>query len=207
MNPVAGTRRTLTLADGMILIAASGVGLAVYQRVQDGILGGRSDLSMLMVAPPGGWTTGKVLIRAVQVIAPVLPFMASWTLTVPILRFRSPRPSPRRCLRQPGIVACLGAIAGFVWAAAGLAGTLAIDRGVSNALGPRPELWLFHIIVEELFPYVGLATGSALGARWLARPWTRPADWIDRFGRILGGFWIAAGLVWACRRYLSIVAF
>lgn len=208
MNPMLRPpRRPLTLADGMILIAASGIGLAVFQLILRTILGGNYRLENLATAPPGGWTTGQVIVRAVQWIGPTLPFVASWTCTLPILRMRPPRPSVRRCLRQPGMVACLAALIGLGWAAIGLAETLTVDRLTSDALAPTPLRWLFHFLLEELFAYVGLAVAASWIVLALAGRWRPAVDWIDRFGRVLGGFWIFTGLVWACRRYLEIVVF
>ena len=103
------------------------------------------------------------------------------------------------------MAACVASLVALVWASIALGGTLAVDRLASDTLSADPRRWLFHFIVEELFAYVGLAVASTWMALVLAGRWRRSADWIDRFGRILGVFWIISGLVWACRRYLWIV--
>jgi hypothetical protein len=198
------SRRTLTLFDGMILVAASAVGLSVFLWIVKSVLYGPLFVQMF-APPPQGWTTGQVLVRGVQWIGFALPFACAWTCTVPILRMRAPRPRVRRGLSQPGVAACVASLVALVWASIALGGTLAVDRLASDTLSADPRRWLFHFIVEELFAYVGLAVASTWAALLLAGRWRRSADWIDRFGRILGAFWIASGLVWACRRYLWIV--
>src|SRR4051794_14909421 len=205
MNLPRPPRRTLTLADGMILIAASAVGLSIFGVVVTFVLEGRLRLEEVLKAPQTGWSTGWVIVRPVQVIAPFIPFAAAWTVTVPILRMRAPRPPARRRLAQPGVVACYAALAGVVWAAIGLAGMLAADRLGANSLESAPERWLFHFVVEELFAYIGLSVAASWVGVALAGRWRRSADWIDRFGRMLGVFWILTGLLWAVRRYLWIV--
>src|SRR5437764_144442 len=110
--------RKLTLFDAMFLVAAAGVGLAVFRLVLRTLLGAWFRWENLIAEPPGGWTGGKVLVRMVEWVAPSLPLAAAWTFAVPVLRLKPPRPSGRRLARQPGTTACLAAILGAGWAAA-----------------------------------------------------------------------------------------
>ena len=75
----------------------------------------------------------------------------------------------------------------------------------SDKLAADPKRWLFHYVVEELFAYVGLAVAAAWVGLALSGRWRHRVDWLDEFGRALGVFWIVAGMVWACRRYLGIL--
>ena len=199
--------RRLTLVDVMLLVFAAGVGLAVFQTVIRDLLGGWFHWENLWSAPARGWTAGQVLVRAVEWVAPTLPFAAAWTCAVPVLRLRPPRPSPRRVLRQPGTTACLAALVGLAWAALGLAGTLAAMLLAHGRLTGPPSQWLFHFVVEEVFPYVGLAVASAWFGQALSGRWRPVPDVIDRLGRALGVYWILVGLIWAVRRYLEVTVF
>jgi hypothetical protein len=195
--------RRLGLSDAMILIAASGAGLAVFQLVSKGVLGGPYQWSRLIVRPLGGWTPGQALVRLVELLGPSLPFAAAWTCVIPLLRLRAPRPSIRRVLRQPGTVACLASIIGALWATTALLetlGVLVVTRGRQIGDG-----WLFHFVVEEIFPDMGLAVAAAWFGQAIAGRWRPVPDWVDRLGRVLGCYWIIVGSLWATRRYLDVV--
>jgi hypothetical protein len=199
--------RRLTMRDAMLLIAAAGIGLAVFQVVVRTLLGGWFRWESLLSSPPRGWTAGSLMVRAVEWIAPSLPFASAWTFAVPVLRLLPPRPSVRRVLRQPGTTACLAAIFGLIWAATGLGETLAVMRLVHGRVTSPPFAWCFHFVVEELFAYLGLAVSAAWLGQALSGRWRPVPDWIDRLGRLLGAYWIVVGLAWACRRYLEIVIY
>ena len=151
--------RPVGLFDIMILIAATGGGLAVFQLVQKYVLVRPLRWEFLFARPPQGWTPAGFLVRLIEWIGPTLPFAGAWTGAVPILQLRSPRPSIRRIGRQPGTVACLAAVAGAAWAGVVLAETL----GIVAALHGRQfgEGWLFHFVVDQVFPTVGLAVAAA----------------------------------------------
>ena len=82
------SRRTLTLFDGMILIAASAVGLSVFLWIVKSVLYGPLFLQMFALPPQGGDGTGSCARRPVDRLR-VLPFACAWTCTVPILRMRA----------------------------------------------------------------------------------------------------------------------
>lgn len=199
------SRRPARVSDILIVVATTAVGLAIFNLVVAGVLWEKNLLGRLLQPPDHGWDSGAVVVRGVEWIGPTLPFTCAWSCTLIALRLRAPRPPARRLWRQPGLVACVAATIGLAWAALGLGAVLAVDRLFSDRLGSKPQVWLFHFLVEELFPYIGLAVAVAWIVLALTRQWTRPADWIDRFGRLLGGYWIVVGLVWACRRYLVIL--
>ena len=145
---------------------------------------------------------GQVLVRMVRIVGPSLPFAAAWTAVLPLLSFRPPRPRLRRILGRPGTTACLAALVGLGWALAGLGGTLGVTRLVDGK--PLNGNWLFQFIVEELFAYVGLAVAAAWFAQAIVGRFRPVPDWLHRFGRALGVYWIVVGLAWACRRYLAM---
>src|SRR4051794_7772774 len=171
------TRRPARVSDILIVVAATAVGLAIYKLVVENILWDKDILGRLFTAPVV-WKSGLVVVRGVELIGPTLPFTCAWTCTLIVLRLRAPRPPAHRLWRQPGLVACIAAAIGLAWAAFGLGAVLLVDRMTSNTLVSNARLWLFHFLVEELFPYVGLAIATGWIVLALSRQWTRPVDWI-----------------------------
>jgi hypothetical protein len=190
-------KRRLLVSDVMLLILAAAIGLAVYRLFLNTFLGGHQvGLPDLQIR-----TAGLVLVRMMQWIEPTLPVAAAWTVAVPALRVRRPRPSWRRVLRQPGTTACLAAIVGSLWALAAFGGTLQVTvvRGPAD-MGPVSAWFFFPILVRELFTYVGQAVAWAWFGQALSGCWRPVPNAIDRMGRTLGAYWILVGLVWEFRR-------
>jgi len=144
-------------------------------------------------------TCSDAAVFLVQLVAP-------WTLLLIALRLRAPRPRWRRIWRQPGMAACLAALVGWIWSA--LALLLAFDivyvTRPSRRWHPHEE-WVQKWLSDEVFMYVGLAVAATWTVLFISGRWTRPADWIDRMGRIVGFLWILIGLVWAIHEYLEFV--
>jgi hypothetical protein len=108
-----------------------------------------------------------------------------WTVALVPIRFTGPRPRFRRLTRQPGIIAALAAILAILIVSVQIA-----------ILLTKVELDLaLAIALAATAAYPGLAVLVAwmtllVGQRWRAEP-----SWLDRMGRALGIFWIAAGVV------------
>src|SRR5258708_4301344 len=117
-------KRRLLMSDVMVLVLAAAIGLAVDRFFLNTFLGGQRLLADLQTGPAWVGSAGWVLVRMEHWIEPTLPIAAAWTVAVPVLRVRRPRPSWRRVLRQPGTIACLASIVGSLWAVAGFGGTL-----------------------------------------------------------------------------------
>ena len=106
-------RRKFTVADGMVLVAASAVGLGllrVHQAAYDDLLQYQSPYR---VYP--GWMT-RLPDR--KQVAGVVPILLAWSLSVLALQLRRPRPHLRRLIHLPGFAVCLSAaVAVSLWLA------------------------------------------------------------------------------------------
>ena len=180
--------RRLTIVDGMILVAASAVGIWV----------GRYGLFMwvyvlfkgfnaeVWAENPFGlaWSWGSLYLKHSQTIVSI------FTFTVLLLRLLPPRPSVRRLARQPGFVACL---VGSVSICVGGVLNLAVI-GANPAPGFEAQVYAQFF----LMPQMG-SPGLTILACWLVSRlggWWRPErTWVDRSGRILGVYWIVMMVV------------
>jgi hypothetical protein len=185
--------RRFGVRDLMILIAATALGMALL----------RLRISFADVAKfflelkPTSWVgrsySAKVLI-ATGVLELIVPCFFSWTIGLVVIRLLSPRPRLRRLLVQPGFVAC----AAFL-AAALLAYAIAMATPtVRGRLVSRGSRWLlgYHGIASLICVQQG---GWAVFVAWLmlalSRRWIPEPSWVDRLGRVLGIFWMAAALI------------
>jgi hypothetical protein len=195
----------MTVLDITLLISTAGVGMGLIQLIRRGIFEhwiwtlerGLPDVQNL--------STWDVIVTCTDLTTVLIPLLASWTLLLMILRLISPRPSWRRIWQQPGMAACLAALFGWLWS--GVALVLALD--VTQVAQPQRihtlVEWAQKFFADEVFMYVGLAVAAAWFVQLVGGRWRKPADWIDRLGRVVGVLWIVTGLVWARREYLEIV--
>jgi hypothetical protein len=165
--------RSFTLGDAMILVAATAVGFGV-NRVP-------------------GWiqvpfAANRALIYSVaigQAQQAIVPFLMAWTVAFLPIRLRRPRPATRRCLREPGTVACsaasLGILVNALWI---LALTFAYYPD------PRVDFYFRGNDVKVYADRVGFAVVGSWIALVLVRGWRPIPCWIDRLGRTLGWLWI-----------------
>lgn len=181
------TPRRFNVGDALILLAALGLGLSSI-RDRIGTLAPRAQ----------GWSQDyrryqDELAKVPPVDAAELDFARrslcvqvsdegkAWILSVLIgltpaqilLRLRRPRPGWRNLVRQPGFIACLAAVAGYL-----------LDRGwdPSVRLGFAP------------FPFwTSMSVLAAWGILVLSRRGQAEESWIDRLGRVLGAAWVVAG--------------
>jgi len=117
----------------------------------------------------------------------VVALPITWTLVA--LRVIGPRPSRRRRFDPPGLAACLA-----VSAASLLNSWWAWDISFISPSAPHDVFSVAALRVVEPLPLAAAVAGiwSVLifGRRWRPEP-----SWIDRAGRCLGIYWLAAGLV------------
>ena len=167
--PVA-TERRFTLADGMILVAATAAGLSIYRD----LMRPRLSVSLPVEIPVWKYHLSQRLSASFGV---VLPLMAASIL----LRFRRPRPPSGELGRQPGLNACLAAYLalGFWWIFHYKWLDLTMD-------------WV-DVLFGLFWPTSGFAAqmiALAIAADWMALvvsgQWRAEAHWIDRLGRALG---------------------
>jgi hypothetical protein len=169
-----GTRpRKPTLVDAMILVAATGVGLAVVRTWAPSYYAWSYNPS-----PPPTWLEWSAFVLPAWA-AYLSPVPAAWTIATLILRLFPPRPPLR--------IACLQAGSSAV-----LAATMAASV---NFVYLVLHVWMKRSGYHEMaFVYTTHSAGIAVGAVWLVlalgAAWKAEPTWIDRWGRTLGAYWL-----------------
>ena len=155
--------RPFSILDGMILVAAIAAGLVLA----------RSIFSDALRVPHNPMWASR----------PISYFLLPWTLAVVPIRLRSPRPSLRRLMVQPGMAACVAvsvvtaidvASWGIYWAT--------LDS--PNATDMLAGYWRGHS------HHLGLAVAASWLSLVFGRFWRAERGWIDRLGRLLGLLWL-----------------
>ena len=117
----------------------------------------------------------------------VVALPITWTLVA--LQVLGPRPSRRRRFDPPGLAACLA-----VSAASLLNALCGWDVAI---IRPSVPLDVFTVAVLRIVEPLPL--GAAVVGIWSVlifdRRWRPEPTWMDRIGRCLGIYWLAAGLV------------
>lgn len=170
-------RRRFTLADAMVLVAATALGMVPA----------RQFLAEVHFNVSWELAPANVLRAAALAVAAATPCAATWTLALLPLRLRSPRPDRRRLVRQAGFVA------------AGTAGLIIALGGSMLAaiwsLTPQSDPDTLPVTVLLLPLMVGPGVAASRLTLWMVGRRRPAADWIDRWGRVLGWFWILAAPV------------
>jgi hypothetical protein len=182
-------RRRFRLADGLILVAATAVGLAASRFLAPNLT--LRQFSNYVTKPPdGGWSLTSISGSTAELSAfAVIPGLVGWTLACLVLRLCRPRPPWRRLSRQPGTMACLMATV-----AIGLSVEFGAIEWVMADQRDDAREWLV-VQIMAFSPRAGLAVfwcwvTMALSGRWRPEP-----TWLDRLCRLLGFAWLAMGLV------------
>ncbi len=170
-------RRRFRIVDGIVLVAAVGVGLA-WMRLFTKSHGYPDQ-------PFEGWRLSALELR-LQIqcwwAGASYNLLAAFTIAVFLLRILPPRPGRRILTRQPGAVACGAVIAAL--AVEKIPNLLAL---VSVIYSGEPWWWVPWTVEG---PFEGLAVFIA----WLlllgSGRWKHEKSWIDDVGQILGIFWI-----------------
>lgn len=163
--------RRLTLVDAMILVAATGIGLAVIRMWSPAFY-----TWQYTPIPAPTWLEWSSFVLSAWAFY-LAPMPAVWSLAVLILRTLHPRPPLRAAFARAG-------------SAAMLAAAVAIASGVAFLLlDLRNPSW--H---EMPFEYTTYSAGIAVAAVWVvlaaAGIWRAHRDWVDVLGRALGVYWI-----------------
>jgi hypothetical protein len=171
-KPQHGRHSQWTIVDGMILVAATGVGLVIlkelYRKLEYG-LSGTSDL------------------RRLGLLAQ--PLMIAWAVGLLIVGHNRLREPSWRLMRRPGVLACVMAVVMTLIALAirYAAVYVAVRRGLPAPFGSATSTLL-------LVAQSSLATGFAILFSWttllVTGTWRPSSDWIDRSGRLLGLAWV-----------------
>ncbi len=168
--------RRFTLADLMILVVATGLGLALLRPYLEAFN-----------RPGMVWSPAT---RAIETTYGVWsPIAAWWMIALILIQYGGPHPRRARLIRRPGHVACcVAAVAlgwGLVHAIAGYA-----SRDLNGSPFSFQQFWI--TISVPVGPAVeGAWLVLALSGRWRADP-----GWVDRLGRFLGCLWIGWSLFW-----------
>jgi hypothetical protein len=160
--------RRLTLADGLILIAAVAVGLAIGRIPQN--LNGSDDSPSLIVMGLMSiyWTSLMAMVSLIP------------------LRLMTPRPPWRRVRRQPGFIACAAVAIGAVHRA--------LYFGVNCFW--RPAVWAnYNVLSLIASPSIGWIIISAWFVLAVSGRWRPEPSWTDRSGRVLAVAWIVRYLI------------
>ena len=166
--------RNFTLFDAIVSVAAMGLALA-FARTHLTYLW--ANLRAIPIREPAGWAGVWSYLRirtdvtrsiVMFTFTSLECFLLGGTPAFLIMRLRKPRPSLRRLVKQPGMVAC------EVW-------LLGMFLGICLTL------------VEDyryLAPVAVISTACAIPVAWailaLRGRWEAEPSWIDRLGRGLG---------------------
>ena len=183
-------RRRFGVADGLILVAATAVGLATSRWLAPDLT--LQQFSEYVTKPRDGRRSLTFFI--LQLTAElssvfVIPGLVAWTVACLLLRLRRPRPPWRRLSRQPGTMACL-----IATVAIGLSAAFGAIGWVMEDQRDDAMEWL---AVQSLAvpPQAGAAVfwcwvTMALSGRWRPEP-----TWLDRLCRLLGLAWLTMALL------------
>lgn len=162
-------RVQFTLFDGMVLVAAMALGLGLARAIDPNGL-----------APRHGYVLRWVFYGPIPCLA------SAGALGLVTILLHRPRALRRRLLRQPGLVACAVSLASIGVAFVG-------NLGFLWSLGVRPTRFSL-LSVDYWFACSGRTPEFVIGAwlcLWITGRWRGGENWIDRAGRVVGGFWIA----------------
>jgi hypothetical protein len=179
-------RRSFTLLDAMVLVAATAIGLAAARGLHKPIW------SMTSMSVESGLYSAISLAVARWIVI-ALPMAWAWTITLSLLGLRGFQTGRRAPLILPGSAACGAATIAMAIEMINLLAVLSaivIWGGMSR---PRMGWLIAELIVEIDMP--GVATpGLAVTIAWVAlavsRRWQPEPSWIDRAGRLMGWGWI-----------------
>jgi hypothetical protein len=170
--------RNATLADLIILVGATAVGLALLRWTWPGYwpTNGYSWPSL------GGGTARIYVDSALRYglgVAP--PLLLAWSAGFLAIRFREPRPRWRQLARHPGTAAAIASMLAVLL-------MLAMFAVVNAVPGRLLEFWYAFLLLSYLAGPSVIGAWATLAATGLIR---RGAGWIERLGIGLGISWIA----------------
>jgi hypothetical protein len=192
--PMAATPpRRFTLADAMILVAATALGIAISREGQ------RSVSSIILFLD--GIGTPDPFARLKPVLSPPArgivawgPVLTCWALALLALRLRRPRPGRRRLFASPGVAACFFAVLLVAFRTAESAWTSSLTYDVYGADLVWSSLQTPNLPHALQDGSTSATVGFGVAALWIwmavSGRWRPEPHWIDRMGRILGVTWL-----------------
>ncbi len=193
----------LSLSDLMILISATGFGLGCYVLIDNSLFRGQRYFFGLLQPPTGVWTSAKVIDRLAGFLSSMLPVFGSWSMAIPVVGLRKPRPIRRRTMRGPGMTACLAALNGML-IASGVAGlSFAMRRAIDGSITLPANFWNRGTLFDDAIMFAGVSVASTWVISLAMGKWHPRPDPIDRLGRAVGVLWLVAALAFATRQFLQ----
>lgn len=172
--------RRFTLADVMVLVAATTPGLIVLRAAVD--------LDLFNRAPNPKAPAGRNFIEYLSVSGGCI--LGSLTFAVLVLSLYKPRGKFREIIGGPGFVACAAVAAASVLPVAYFAIGMTCDTGLGSLKAP--------LYVNNLFARLTHGAGPMIGGAWIALAlsgrWRPGPTWTDRLGCVLGISWICISL-------------
>jgi hypothetical protein len=178
------TRRRFTIADGMILIAASAASMVDLRPLL-------SDTALIF---PWLWFALPRLICA----------GLAFTTALTAIRLRRPRPGREDLWCRPGWVACVSVAIGLAFGV--VDATLSIAALIRQ--GPTVTALVMAVDVFQAVLFGAPAqVVVALAAAWtvlaLSGRWRSESGWIDRAGRAIGVYWIVLAVLDLSSRFFA----
>ncbi len=175
-----GGSRSLSISDGMILVAASAVAFMGFRLTAQNQ---RWDLA------GGKW--------AIVWVPDILDWGAcSFALALVVIRLRNSRPSRDRLWRQPGWLACFVVVTTLALETVEILSLYFVQE---TAMTGSSALNLPMIFLEILPLHAPDDISRAVIAIWiilaLSQRWEAEPQGIDRLGRIVGWYWVARAVV------------
>ena len=181
--------RRFTVSDGMVLIAATAVGLGATRAV-------------------GLHVRGAIERDDSVIIKLTLSFVGLFlTLALLVLRLWKPRPGLRILFRQPGFAGCFAVSVTIAIRLLMICGDY-LER--LALVGPIPSFFwdFFSYNVLIWSPIIDVSTACPIAAVWLVMAlggrWEMEPGWVDRAGRALSCFWLVAALIFRVVKWLIV---
>jgi hypothetical protein len=215
--------RRFTLADGLVLIAATALALAIARAYPAPYIHGNR-----FGSGPAKTMLGQVLDWLMLWMSHAVPFLLLYSLAVVILRFRPPRQSLRTLILQPGFAGLLAVAIIFslhvMTRYFGVVLGLLCLPGFGIRLPSPPFVSLqpwynspgwgevaFSVMVKSVPFETAPAAMGAIVAVWTVLYFARVAQpersWVDRAGRFLGWIWIVFAVAFSVISYVQAHTF
>ncbi len=177
--------RRFTLADAMILVASSAVGIALLRTAS------------VSVPVSNSYPAIETLYASAW-----LPCL--WSVAIVLIRLRGPCPGRRRLARRPGWMACLGALVGAMILVVENGGSFVVHRIRGSLPVPflTPGSWVW-MTTRGLWAGPGLMVVAVWMTLAVGGRWRTERAWDERVGLALGAYWI---LLLVARPVVEMVA-